>query len=124
MRFSSLIALGLFVTAAPALAQAPAGGKIVAASYTCSQRVPCPENGSNLSPAQWATAGNACIAQAFGRSNPDGIIDEVAGLDSSGDLSTKLDSVPKRSGAQLVPECSVVNMPNGGCSIHCNLEQQ
>jgi hypothetical protein len=121
MRLSKLAVLGLALVAFPSMAHA--GVRIVAGSHTCAQKVPCQDDG-NFSPEQWASVGNACIREGFGLSNPNGIIDDNAGLDGANRLTTKPDSVAKGPGALLLPECSDVSLQDGSCVIHCELVQQ
>ncbi len=122
MRLSRLACFGFMIIALPAMAQP--GEKIIAAHYTCRQSVPCEDRSDGFSSAQWAQAGTACAQEAFGVSKPDGIIDDVAGLNSSNCLTTKSGAGIKNGGPTLLPQCCVVSVPTGGCAISCNLEQQ
>jgi hypothetical protein len=121
MRLSCVTALGLMLMAVPAMAQEN-GTKLIAGSYYCSQKVPCDRR--QLSDFEWAKVGDACILEAFGLSNPKGIIDNAAGLDLSNNFTTKPDSVHKGQGPLLLPKCSVKKRENDVCIIHCLLEQQ
>ena len=121
MRLAPLAALGLILVTSPVWAQAT--GKAVFSSYTCSQPVPCGDVEGATSE-QWAQAGNACIARGFGYNNPDGFIDETAGLNSSNCLTAKPGALPKGMGAQLAPQCCVIQLSANRCGIHCDIVTQ
>ena len=123
MRFAILVLAGVSLLTASSMAQS-VGGKAVLGGYTCSQKVPCPDSGEFVSPAGWAQFGNACVTQAFGFTNPNGFIDEFAGLTGSGALTAKPDSIKRGIGSQLSPQCYVLQLPSKSCFIHCDLVPQ
>ncbi len=121
MRLASLVLLGITLITSPTMAQS---GKAILGSYTCSQSVPCPGSGEAVSAAGWARYGNACVTQAFGYSNPNGFIDETAGLNESKYMTAKPDAIQRGAASQLSPQCYVLQLPSKSCFIHCDLVTQ
>ena len=121
MRLSRFALLGLVLFSVPAVAQA---GKPIFGSHTCSQPVPCEDRG-DISSAQWAEAGTSCLTSGLGYGGPAGVIDDVAGLDSSYCLTTNKSVIASNgAGPRLLPRCCVVKSPANTCVIHCELEQE
>lgn len=129
MRFPYLAALGFFLVATPTLAQAQGDSsgrtpekKIIVGSFTCRKRVPCLNDHAYFPSEEWAALGNSCISEAFGISNPNAsIIDETAGIDGYGNLTTDVSAAPINPGPRLVPECFVVTKEENNCALRCNL---
>ena len=115
----ALMALALI--AAPAFAQQ---GKAVFGSRTCSEKVPCAdsEEAISVSSEQWAAYGSNCAAVLIGRSQPEGFIDPMAGLDGSGCMTALAGALPNTGvGSHLAPRCCVVALPTNTCAVHCDL---
>ncbi len=133
MRFSCLVIASavLFVaTSAFAQQQPPVSGsttnkprQTTLGSHTCSDIVPCEGSAeaSAVTSTQWAAYGDSCMADGFGYANPDGFIDDTAGLDSSGCMTSKVPNGASHGMGTLTPKCCVVTLPTGVCSIHCDL---
>jgi len=120
MHFCRLATLGFMLVAFPVAAQA--GGGHSFANRICSQKVPCLESSANATSAQWAAAGDACITQTIGLTNPDGFIDEISGLDADGCLTAKPDSlIVGPSKTHLTPKCCIVKAAANTCNIHCDI---
>ena len=126
MRLSRLAALGFILVALPIGVQAEENSAVhVFASNACiKQPVPCVENAGTVDPAQWAAVGSACVTETIGASNPTGFINETAGVDSSGCLTPKQDSLIMGLGkTHLTPRCCIKKSPENVCFVYCEILQ-
>jgi hypothetical protein len=117
MRFPVFVALTLLLTTS-AWAQ---GSDSVGRSFgdaLCRQKIPCPANATDvISPAALASVGDACVAQSFGMSPPDGVFDKEMGLDGGGCLTVTLEA----ANAGMSPECCLATLDDDTCTFQCSL---
>jgi hypothetical protein len=118
MRISYVAAVSIMLISIPVLVKAANTAPVKFGNYTCSQQVPCSDDGT-LDSGQWAKLGNACMAQGFGYTSPNGFIDESAGLDESNCMLSKIEDTNGKT--KLTPKCCVVQIGQNRCAVHCDL---
>lgn len=91
---------------------------------TCVQNVSCSSYAglSVFDPAIKAliVQSNACVAQRFAETDPEGYFVESMGLDSNGCLTSR--ELPRaKTGATMTPHCCLVPKGNDTCWLQCEL---